>query len=177
MKSTRRGFIKILAVGILGNGLIPSLPTVFAKTNEQDDGIEIQKGFKIFNQETQKNMEALAETLVPGAKEIGIKRIFMDYISTNPGQGAFFDAGLWNVNSLSYAHFKKPFYQLEAKEDKKVLIDHISVANKAFFRRFRETIIKLYYSNPAVWKRLSYSGPPQPIGFMDYWLPPKRAEK
>jgi hypothetical protein len=177
MKSTRRGFIKILAVGILGNGLMPSLPAVFAKTNAEEDGIEIQKGFKIFDQEAQKNMEALAETLVPGAKEIGIRRIFMDYVSANPGQGAFFDAGLWNLDTLSRSRFKKPFYQLEKKEDKKTVIEHITRTNKAFFTKFRETIIRLYYSNPAVWKRLSYNGPPQPVGFMDYWLSPKKTEK
>jgi hypothetical protein len=42
-----------------------------------------------------------------------------------------------------------------------------------FFGRFRRKIIELYYSNPDVWKMLSYNGPPQPRGFMDYSLPPK----
>jgi hypothetical protein len=38
-------------------------------------------------------------------------------------------------------------------------------------------VIKFYYSNPSVWKRLSYNGPPQPRGFMDYYLPPQKEGK
>jgi hypothetical protein len=172
MKPTRRSFIKTLAVGILGNGLISGLP-LEALSKTEENGIEIQKGFKVFNLETQKSMEALAETLVPGAKEIGIRSIFMDYISKDPGLAGFLDAGFWNLDTISKTKFKKPFYQLTKKEEKKAVIDHVSVRNRMFFTKFRETVIKLYYSNPAVWKKLSYSGPPQPRGFMDYFLPPK----
>ena len=173
MRPTRRSFIKTVAVGILGNGLISSLTLkVFAKAKD-DNGIEIEEGFKVFNQETQQNMEALAETLVPGSKKIGIKQIFINYISREPGQAGFFDAGLWNLDTISKTKFHKPYYKLTNMKQQKKVIDHISGANSMFFRRFRRKIIELYYSNPAVWKRLSYSGPPQPRGFMDYSLPPK----
>lgn len=175
MKPTRRSFIKTIAAGILGNELIASLPLrSLAKTNQDDDGIEIQKGYKVLNLESQKSMEALAEYLVPGAKGIGIRGIFMDYASRDHGRATFFDAGFWNLDAVSSTLYKKPFYQLTSSEEKKAVIDHISTHNRLFFVRFRETIIKLYYSNPAVWKRLSYNGPPQPIGFMDYYLPPKQ---
>ena len=174
MKPTRRSFIKTVAAGILVNGLISSLPLkVFAKTKD-DNGIEIEEGFKVFNQETQQNMEALAETLVPGSKKIGIKKIFLDYISKHPGLAGFYDAGFWNLDSISRLKFKKPFYELKTRGEKKGVIDYVSVKNRMFFRRFRRKIIELYNSNPAVWKRLSYSGPPQPKGFMDYWLPPQK---
>lgn len=176
MKPTRRKFIKTIAFGFLGTELILRFPTG-AIGKIEEDGIEIQKGYRILNSETQKSMEALADTLVPGSKEIGIKRIIMDYVSDNKGIGAFFDAGLWNLDTISKAKFRVPFYRLEKKEDKKAIIDHISVANRAFFHRFRDTVIKFYYSNPSVWKRLSYNGPPQPRGFMDYYLPPKIAGK
>jgi len=173
MRPTRRSFIKTVAVGILGNGLISSLPLkVFAKTKD-DNGIEIEEGFKVFNQETQQSMEALAETLVPGSKQLGIRRIFIDYISKEPGLAGFFDAGLWNLDSISRLKFKKPFYELTKMDEKKVVIEHVSVRNRMFFAGFRKKIIELYYSNPAVWKGLSYNGPPQPRGFMDYSLPPK----
>jgi gluconate 2-dehydrogenase subunit 3-like protein len=178
MKPTRRSFIKTIAVGILGNGLVMNFPLrALARTNKDDDGIEIQKGYKVFNLETQKNMEALAESLVPGSKEIGIRHIFMDQISKNRGFASFFDAGLWNLNSISIAEFRKPFYQLEKKEDKRDVIDHIQSHNILFFNKFRQTIISLYYSNPTVWKKLSYNGPPQPRGFMDYYLPPQKFGK
>jgi len=177
MKPTRRSFIKTLAVGILGSGAI-SLPIdLFAKTNEYEDGIEIEKGFKVFNSETQKSMEALAETLLPGSKELGIKNMLMNYMARNPGPAGFFDAGFWNLDTISKTRFKKPFYKLTEKEEKKEVIDHISSHNRRFFRGFRNIIIEFYYSHPEVWKRLSYSGPPQPRGFMDYSLPPKVARK
>jgi len=173
MKPTRRGFIKTLAIGIIGKEVLSGYPIgAFAKTNIYDDGIEIQKGYKVFNRETQKSMEALADTLLPGAKQIGIKALFMEYISKDHGIAGYLDAGIWNLDTISTAKFKKPFYKLTSKEEKKSVIDHVSRANRQFFRKFRYTIIRLYYSNPAVWKRLSYSGPPQPRGFMNYQLPP-----
>jgi hypothetical protein len=176
MKPTRRNFIKTVAVGIVGNGILSGLPIeLFANTGDYEDGIEIQKGFKVFNSETQKSMEALAETLLPGAKEIGIKGMFMNYVATNPGPAGFFDAGFWNLDTISKTQFKKAFYKLTSKEEKKAVIDHVSVRNRSFFLGFRKTITELYYTHPAVWKKLSYTGPPQPKGFMDYYLPPKGA--
>ncbi|GBD38447.1 hypothetical protein HRbin37_00696 [bacterium HR37] len=175
MKATRRGFIKTLAFGVIGSGLLHELPlniNSFAEVNKNSNGIEIQKGFVVLNSEAQRNMEALAETLVPGSKKIGIKELLMNYVSDKPGIASFFDAGLWNLDAVSRAQFKKPFYQLENKEEKEKIVKHISVKNKTFFDGFRETVIKLYYSNPEVWKKLSYNGPPQPRGFMDYSLPP-----
>jgi len=173
MIPTRRSFIKTLAIGILGNGLISSIPIKLFAKGKDDNGIEIEGGFKVFNQETQLNMEALAETLVPGSKKIGIKKIFIDYISREPGLAGFFDAGLWNLDTISKSKFKKSYYKLTHKKERKSVIDHVSAHNTMFFGRFRRKIIELYYSNPAVWKGLSYNGPPQPRGFMDYSLPPK----
>ena len=176
MKPTRRGFIKTIAVGILGNTIVSGIPfRVFAKPNEED-GIEIQPGYKVFNLETQKSMEALADTLVPGAKDIGIRKIFMDYFSRDQSgrsRAVFFDAGFWNLDTICKAKYKEPFYKLTNKDAQNYAINHIRTRNKLFFNGFRNLVIKFYYSNPFVWKRLSYDGPPQPRGFMDYSLPPK----
>lgn len=176
MNPTRRRFLKTIAVGILGSELILNSPVrALAKAKKNDDGIEIQKGFKVLNTETQKSIEALADALVPGSKEAGIKGMFMDYVSLNRGQAGFFDAGFWNLDGISKAKFDKPFYQLTNNEDKKALLNHVSVHNRMFFRSFQEITIKFYYSNPSVWKKLSYTGPPQPIGFMTYHLPPQKS--
>lgn len=177
MKATRRRFLKTLAVGILGSGGI-SLPIdLFAKTNKYEDGIEIEKGFKVFGSETQKSMEALAETLLPGSKELGIKDMLMNYMAKNPGPAGFFDAGFWNLDTISKTRFKKPFYRLTSDEERKEIIEHVRSRNSRFFRGFRSLVIEFYYSHPEVWKRLSYNGPPQPRGFMDYSLPPKTSGK
>lgn len=173
MRSTRRGFIKTLAVGALGTGLISVAPlNTLSKTKDYTEGIETEKGIKVFDKETQKSMEELAETLLPGAKEVGIKNIFMDYIATNTGIAVFFYAGFKKLDTFARSKYKKPFYKVEDKDEKESVIKYISIKNKRFFKSFRQLIIGLYYSQPVVWKRLSYSGPPQPRGFMDYRLPP-----
>lgn len=176
--NSRRDFFKTIAVGVIGNSIFSGLPlSAFAGTGTNSNGIEVQEGFKVLNAETQKSLEALAEAIITGSKQLGIKQLFMDYISKDLGAAGFFDAGLWNLDALSKSKFKKPFYALEEKEDKKEIIEHIRSRNALFFKEFQKTVISLYYSNPEVWKRLSYNGPPQPRGFMDYTSPPKTSGK
>jgi len=174
MKPTRRGFIKALAFGVLGKGFISSFPYIaFAKPKEYENGIELEKGFIVFNNETQKSMEALADTLLPGAKQIGIRTMFMDYISKDHGIAGYLDAEFWNLDALSKQRFKKPYYQLKTKGERDAILNHIlATSSKKFIHYFKYIVTKLYYSSPEVWKRLSYDGPPQPKGFMDYYKPP-----
>jgi hypothetical protein len=175
MKATRRSFIKTLAVGILGKELIPDLSeTVFASPKTGDNGFEIEKGYVVFNVETQKSMEALAETLLPGSKEMGIRKRFMDYIKKDPGLAlaGFLDAGFWSLHTASKQRFKRPYYKLESKEQN-AAVNFMVAQHRNFIDIFKQIVIKLYYSNPEVWKSLSYNGPPQPKGFMDYSMAPK----
>ena len=173
--NSRRKFIKTLGIGFIGGQVISSIPTsVYGKDLEK--GIEIQKGYVIFNDETQKVMEALAEALVPGAKEINIKSKVMEYVSKDRGFGSFLDAGMWNIDSLSRSKYKKPFYELTKKDEINHLIEYIKVKNSPFFNQFRYLVIRIYYSDPITWKKLAYNGPPQTKGFMDYAEPPKKSK-
>jgi len=176
MIDSRRKFLKTLAVGIIGGEVLSALPaTVFAKNFDQ--GIEIQKGYIVFNQDTQKVMEALAEALIPGSREINIKDKVMNYVNRARGPAAFFDAGLWNINALSISKYKKPFYSLTNKEDINTLLKYVKAKNAPFFNQFRNLVFRLYYTDPLAWEKLSYSGPPQTKGFMDYSEAPKLAKK
>jgi len=173
MIDSRRKFLKTLAVGIIGTEVISALPaTAFAKNF--DKGIEIQKGYIVFNENTQKVMEAFAEALLPGSREINIREKVMNYVDRDRGAATFFDAGFWNIDSVSNAGYKKHFYNLKDKKDIDTVINHVKIKNPAFFNQFRSLIIRLYYSDPKVWKQLSYNGPPQTKGFMDYSEPPKQ---
>ena len=175
MINSRRIFLKTLIVGIIGSEVISAVPiSSFAKNF--DKGIEIQKGYIVFNEDTQKVMLALAEALVPGSKEINIKDKVMEYVNKNRGVATFFDAGLWNINSLSIARYKKPFFNLKNEKDINDLLIHIKTKNAQFFNNFRSLIIRFYYSDSLVWKKLSYHGPPQTKGFMDYSEPPKKVK-
>ena len=176
MRHSRRGFLKYLGAGFLSNSILSYLPSkLFAKSQEVTDGIEIEKGYVVLNAKTQRNMAALAITLVPWAKELDIRRLFMDKMKTDHGLAGFFDAGLWNLNSISINFFKIPFSELQTHEQKKKVIDHIIAKNYTFYSEFRKKTIELVFSNPTIWNKISYNGPPQPRGFMDYTMPPKGA--
>ena len=177
-KNSRRKFLKTLAAGVIGGEIISgAAPAVFAKTEPHADGFEVQKGFKVFDQTTQKNMMKLAETIIPGCGSMGMKDKLMDYLYASKGTAGFFDAGFWNLNAVSRKKFKLPFYSLEKKADIDILVKYISAKNRGFFESFRRVVVQFYYSDPKVWKKLSYDGPPQPRGFMDYTEPPKLTKK
>jgi len=176
MINSRRKFLKTLAIGFIGGKVLSSIPGSAFATN-LDKGIEIQKGYIVFSEDTQKVMEALAEGLVPGSKGINIKSKVMDYVNKDRAAATFFDAGLWNIDSLSRSKYKKAFYSLTDKDEINTLIKYVKVKNSVFFNQFRYLILRLYYSDPLVWNKLSYSGPPQTKGFMDYAEKPKPANK
>ena len=176
MINSRRIFLKTLAVGFIGGEVLSSIPaTALAKNLEK--GIEIQKGYIVFNEDTQKILGAFAEALMPGSKEINIQAKIMSYVNRDRAAATFFDAGLWNIDSLSRSRYDKPFYDLKDKDSIKSLMKHVKAKNGPFFNQFRYLIIRLYYSDPIVWKKLSYNGPPQTKGFMDYSEPPEQVKK
>jgi len=175
MLKSRRNFLTNLTITIIGGKALTIFPSPTSAKNFSK-GIEIKKGYIVFNEDTQKVMEALAEAIVPGSKEINMKAKVMDYVNKDRVAATFFDAGLWHVNSLSRSKYKKPFYELKDKEKINKLLTHVKTSNNIFFNQFRYLIVRMYYSDDQVWKKLSYSGPPQPKGFMDYSEPPIQAE-
>ena len=178
IENSRRTFIKTLTVGVLGAEAMAGLPMrAFAEDETRSKGIEIQKGYTVFDPNTQKTMEALTEALLPGSGAFGINEKIFDYVNGDRAAATFFDAGLWNIDTLSRQKFKKPFYKLTNKEDILAIVNHVSVRNRSFFQQFRYLTMRLFYSDPKVWKSLSYDGPPQPKGFMDYSEPPKTQKK
>ena len=174
MINSRRKFIKNLTVGFLGGGIISSIPSTATHAQNVKKGIEIEKGYIVFNENTQKIMEALAEALIPGSKEIDMKNKVLNYVNTDRGAATIFDAGLWNIDSLAQSQYKKHFYELTEKKEINTLIKHIRARNTVFFNQFRFLIIRLYYSDSNIWKQLAYNGPPQTKGFLDYSEPPTK---
>jgi len=176
--SSRRKFLKTMAAGMIGGEIIyGAVPSVFAKNEIPKDGFEVQKGYKVFNETTQKNMLRLAEELIPGCSSVGMKDKLMNYVYINKGIASFLDAGFWNIDAISRAKFKSPFYSLQDRDAVNRIMKYVSLRNKSFFYNFRKLVIQFYYSDPQVWKKLSYNGPPQPNGFMDYAEAPKADKK
>jgi hypothetical protein len=117
---------------------------------------------------------ALSEALLPGSQEINISNKVMNYMNKDRNAATYFDAGFWNLEALSKSRYKKSFYELKNQEHINILINYIKGKNSFFYNNFRNLIFRLYYSDPVAWKKLSYAGPPQPKGFMDYSEPPQK---
>jgi len=178
MKSSRRKFLKTIAAGVIGGEIVSGSPaSVFAKPVPYADGFEVKKGFKVLEKTTQKNMMKLAETIIPGCGKLGMKDKLMGYLYSSKGTASFFDAGFWNVDAVCRKKFKVPFYSLENKKNTDIIVKYISLNNRGFFVSFKKLVVQFYYTDPKVWKTLSYDGPPQPRGFMDYSEPPRLAKK
>ncbi len=176
MINTRRNFIKNLAVGFIGSNILSFIPSNIHAQDSQK-GIEIDKRYVVLDERTQKNMIALAEALLPGSQQINIGSKMMKSLTYDKGAASFFDAGIWNLEALSRARYKESFYKLTNKDDINTLLNHIERGNRVFYNNFRNLVFKIYYTDPVVWKRLSYNGPPQPNGFLNYAEPPQIAKK
>ena len=179
MSSSRRRFLGTVAGAFIGAelwGLWPAAAVTGGDEAEWDKGIEITKGYVVLDRDTQRTMEAAAEALVPGSRALGIRRAFMAIMRNDPGTAGFLDAGLWNLEAVSRALTKKSFHELKDREEIDKVLNHVARHNIIFLKKFRDTVIQLHYSNPAVWRTLGYEGPPQPRGFMDYASPPRKVK-
>ncbi|NIP32116.1 MAG: hypothetical protein GTO02_22255 [Candidatus Dadabacteria bacterium] len=176
MNTTRRNFIKTVTAGVIGSTLISFNPEeLFAKPKvDIYNGIKIQEGFYVINKETQKSVAALADTFLPGSNDLKLINAFMNYFSQkkNHGLASFFDAAFWNLDTISHSKFKVPYYKLTETNQKDEVINHVRARNRIFISRFERLTKQFYYTHPKVLKKLKYSGPPQPKGFMDYGSAP-----
>lgn len=176
METTRRLFLKTVAAGTLGTTILNFDPLgVFAddKINFKE-GIKIDKGYYVLNAQTQKTLNALCEIYYPRAREINISRGFLNYFSNpeNTGEAGFFDAGLWNLDSIAHSKFNKPYHQIKDNKQKLEVLNHVYSRNRYFIERLKTLSTMMYFSNPRICSELGYQGPPQPKGFMNYTKPP-----
>ena len=153
---SRRIFIKSLFSGLFAGALYLFLPfKTFAGKDSSIEGIEIEKGFVVFDNETQKTMEHFAIALIPQSKEINIKEKLFNIIKKNNGIAAFLDAGFWNIDALSKTKYNKHFYELENKEDINHIVEYVKVSNPLFFGRFRKMLFDIYFTDKKTWQKLS----------------------
>jgi len=124
-----------------------------------------------------KNMDALTEVIMPGAKDLVIHEKLRGLVSRRSDIARIFIPGLKAMERYSRDKFGKSFYSLDEDEKDSVLkwIDGLPKAGQErfFFIVFRQAVLEYYYTSPYTWKTLKYNGPPQPRGFMDYYLSPE----
>ncbi len=153
---TRRWFLKVL--GALGlSSLLPGPSNAASPPLTRDT-------------------EALAEAIMPGAKDLGVDERAAALMLKRPETARIFFSGMRGLERYSRDRYGRPFHSLEEREREAVLRWMASLPRerieRLFFARYRRAVIAYYYTCPEVWKRLKYNGPPQPKGFMDYHLPP-----
>ena len=176
MEQGRRTFLKTLTLGFAGAGFFSALPEYLLTDNTEKfkNGIEFENGAKLFNEIAQKNIEALAHLIIPGSKNIDIKNILLNFFSKNFLWARYFDKGFRELNTVAQSRFNKPLFRITGNKNKNEVAVAMEKKKPEFFKNFKNLVIKFYYSHPRSWKGLAYNGPPQPVGFSDYSLPPKK---
>jgi hypothetical protein len=158
MKESRRWFLKALAA--LGLSVLFPGKSVAAQSES------------VFFM----NMDALAETLMPGVDLTKVR----ETVSKRPETFRICVSGLEALERYSREKYSGSFHALDEKDRDAVLrwMDGLPKEKSRgfFFTKFRAMVIGLYYTSPEVWKTLRYNGPPQPKGFTDYHLPPEGAD-
>jgi hypothetical protein len=98
----------------------------------------------------------------PGAKEANIYEKLMKEISGDSKKKMIYDIGLSIVRK-------------EIEKTQVATIDWDSVLERIskgmdsmFFTELRKDALRLFYSDPTVWKAIGYDGPPL-IGYLDYY--------
>ena len=175
MALDRRAFLKTLTIGVAGTGLYSLIPEYLLADNSDKfkNGIRFENGVTLINRDKQNSIESLAHVVLPGTKNIKIKNIFLNYLSENQSWAKNFDKGLDQLNSISQKKYGQTLSELKNRDKRIDVVTELEKESPKFFSSFRIKVIKFYYSHPYSWKKLGYNGPPQPAGFMDYYLPPK----
>ncbi len=170
MKILRRTVIK-LSLGVTAAGAIAGLGWRYSR-----------RGLLPLSERERGVLSVLVDFLVPaddaspGAVELGVDRAILDSVDDDRRLRGRIRHGLNRLDEISERQLGNSFDNL-ARIQQSQMIQLIADAprgtvEQAFFRRLHKLTLNLYYSHPQSWISLGYSGPPQPLGFMDYADPP-----
>jgi hypothetical protein len=127
-------------------------------------------------------LQALLDTLIPGdetpaASAVGVDRTMLELAGRDAHYDRFLSAGLGWLDSTARAAGASSY--VAAGEQQRIAVlqqaerERPDSLARTFFERMRRDAMHLYYSHPAAWPALGYSGPPQPAGFLDFEHPPR----
>jgi hypothetical protein len=167
MGVSRRSFVKLLA--LLGS--LPALWRSPAAQSKQQAPLP------------ETTLKALIDTLVPadetpGAVELGIPGLLLKTLQRAPQHQALVQQGCqWldrqarQLGAVSFAGLNAGQREAVLQQLEKLPADTIELR---FFHSTRFFVFKHYYGDPRIWSSLSYPGPPQPRGFMNYQQSPAK---
>ncbi len=168
IKISRRFFSKLVA--FTGLSTIFGSLLAWAQIQPIKDSIDITA------------LEAYVDTLIPpdetpGAVALGVVDRILKKSETEAAYQAMIVSGCQWLNRQARKEGFEGFSKLsEENKEKIVRIAEMSLPGSpenSFFLKTRSDSFVYYYSNPKALALLSYSGPPQPLGFLDHGLPPK----
>ena len=128
-------------------------------------------------------LRALLETLIPAdgspnALEVGVLEKIVNKAGVEPKYERMLRNGCLWLDMKAREQGINSFDKLGESEREAVLTQTALGSRNSpaylFFASIRHEAFYYYYAEPATWKMLNYPGPPQPNGFRDYVMPPKR---
>lgn len=130
---------------------------------------------------TQSTLEAYLDILIPpdqtpGAVALGVADKLLKKAGTEAPYQVLITSGCQWLNRQANQEGAENFSVLsEESKEKIVRIAETSpsgTVENSFFTTTRNDAFVYYYAHPEALEFLSYSGPPQPMGFPDHTLPP-----
>ncbi|MGE5300269.1 MAG: gluconate 2-dehydrogenase subunit 3 family protein [Acidobacteriota bacterium] len=129
-----------------------------------------------------RTLEALLDTLIPsdttpGAVQLGVSRKILGKAFEDSEYRRLVRKGCDWLDRMAGDHKVNSFSSLGGRE-REELVGQAEEAPagslpRIFFERMRAEAFFHYYAHPASWKKIGYTGPPQPDGYPDYAAAPK----
>jgi hypothetical protein len=118
----------------------------------------------------------------PSGTALGVDRQLLLAAKASRENQRLLDLGLAWLNDQARASFGGDFPALDEGEQQ-TIVGQAATADygtlpRVFFERTRADAFSHYYRRPESWRGIvGYRGPPQPLGFMDYYTRPPRASR
>ncbi len=119
----------------------------------------------------------LPEYLGPGGSQVGVTQKLMDVASNDAdfarllGTGCrWLDRAAQDLHTSGFASAPAVIREAIVSSAEQGSAD---AEERQFFEYVKRHAFRHYYTDPRAWRYLSFNGPPQPLGFVDYARPPR----
>lgn len=117
----------------------------------------------------------------PGALDLGVAKQLLDKAKMNSHYAHLLIKGCDWLNQQARLQGQANFNALTLTQQETIIQVAADSPRRSlpsiFFKRFWKDTCFYYYSHPETLKRLTYAGPPQPLGFLDHSSPPISTKK
>jgi hypothetical protein len=119
----------------------------------------------------------LPEDEAPSASRLEIDKKLIDHAAGIENYLRLLQLGCQWLDRQAAAVNNVEFWQLDpqGREDIVTTAEQApeGLIQRLFFDRIKADAFTFYYSNPASWVAIGFTGPPQPGGYLDFAAPPK----